>query len=33
MEIRYLGACGAGQKPGDMIMPDGTVMKMPGGLQ
>ena len=30
MESRYLGPCEAGQKPGDIIMPDGKVLKTPG---
>jgi hypothetical protein len=30
MEARYLGPCEAGQKPGDIIMPDGKVIKTPG---
>jgi hypothetical protein len=30
MESRYIGPCGAGQKPGDIIMPDGKVIKTPG---
>jgi uncharacterized protein DUF3617 len=29
MESRYVGPCEAGQKPGDIIMPDGKVVKMP----
>jgi len=34
MEARWVGACAAGQKPGDMIMPGGmkmNVMQMVGG--
>jgi hypothetical protein len=30
VESRYIGPCAAGQKPGDIIMPDGKVIKMPG---
>mgnify|MGYP001807780232 CR=1 FL=1 len=30
MEARRVGDCEAGQKPGDMIMPDGRVIKTPG---
>jgi hypothetical protein len=30
MESRYIGPCQAGQKPGDIIMPDGKVIKTPG---
>jgi hypothetical protein len=30
MESRYVGPCEAGQKPGDIIMPDGKVIKTPG---
>jgi hypothetical protein len=30
VESRYLGPCEAGQKPGDIIMPDGKVIKTPG---
>ena len=30
MEARRIGDCAAGQKPGDMIMPDGRVIKTPG---
>ena len=29
IESRYIGPCEAGQKPGDIIMPDGKVIKMP----
>jgi hypothetical protein len=29
IESRYVGPCEAGQKPGDIIMPDGKVIKMP----
>jgi hypothetical protein len=29
VEAKWLGPCEAGQKPGDMIMPDGKVMQMP----
>ena len=31
IEARYVGPCEAGQKPGDVIMPDGKVIRMPGG--
>jgi hypothetical protein len=31
IEARYVGPCEAGQKPGDIIMPDGKVMRVPGG--
>jgi hypothetical protein len=30
VEARRLGDCEAGQKPGDIIMPDGKVIPMPG---
>jgi hypothetical protein len=30
IENRRIGNCEAGQKPGDMIMPDGRVIKTPG---
>lgn len=30
METHRIGDCEAGQKPGDMIMPDGRVIKTPG---
>ena len=30
VEARRLGDCEAGQKPGDIIMPDGKVISMPG---
>lgn len=30
VESRYLGPCETGQKPGDVIMPDGKVIRMPG---
>ncbi len=29
VEAKWLGPCEAGQKPGDIIMPDGKVMPMP----
>jgi hypothetical protein len=29
IEAKWLGPCEAGQKPGDIIMPDGKVMQMP----
>ena len=29
IEAKWLGPCEAGQKPGDLIMPDGKVMQMP----
>lgn len=29
IEAKWLGPCEPGQKPGDMIMPDGKVMQMP----
>jgi hypothetical protein len=31
IEARYVGPCEAGQKPGDVIMPDGKVIRLPGG--
>jgi hypothetical protein len=31
IEARYVGSCEAGQKPGDVIMPDGKVIRVPGG--
>jgi hypothetical protein len=30
IDARYVGPCEAGQKPGDVIMPDGKVIRMPG---
>jgi hypothetical protein len=30
VEARRVGDCGPGQKPGDIIMPDGRVISMPG---
>ena len=30
IEARYVGPCEAGQKPGDVIMPDGKVIRVPG---
>jgi len=30
VEAKRLGECGPGQKPGDIIMPDGKVISMPG---
>jgi hypothetical protein len=30
IEARYVGPCEAGQRPGDVIMPDGKVMRVPG---
>lgn len=30
VEARRVGDCGPGQKPGDIIMPDGKVISMPG---
>jgi hypothetical protein len=30
IEARWIGPCEPGQKPGDMIMPDGRIMQMPG---
>lgn len=30
VEAKRLGECGPGQKPGDVIMPDGKVISMPG---
>jgi uncharacterized protein DUF3617 len=33
LESRYIGPCEAGQKPGDIIMPDGKLIKAPGGVQ
>jgi hypothetical protein len=29
MEMRWLGPCGPGQQPGDSIMPDGKIMRLP----
>jgi hypothetical protein len=30
IESRYIGACAADQRPGDIIMPDGKVVRTPG---
>ena len=33
IEARYIGPCEAGQKPGDVILPDGKVIRVPGGSE
>ncbi|WP_244493227.1 DUF3617 family protein [Aureimonas sp. AU20] len=32
IDASYIGPCEAGQSPGDIIMPDGKVIKMPTGV-
>lgn len=33
IDATYLGPCEAGQSPGDIILPDGKVVKMPAPVR
>jgi hypothetical protein len=33
VQAKRVGECGPGQKPGDVILPDGKVISMPGGAK